>query len=431
VSGLLLAVLIVGGLIPRLATGLVASLPTDAFIPLVGGSTTVALSIDNILDVQGLDVVVTYDASIVEATDVDVVSITDNCSLTSNLVALGTIIIRLRCPEPGLDFDPPVVTIDFLGVAEGESPLHFAMCDILPDTLPCATMDGLIRVGILPTPTPTPTPNLTPSPTPFIGPGAFVILGSASNNMAAMVGRGSQVDGSVCVSFFDSRLLASIGGDVIATIANGQAVMLGRRDRIGTVEIAGSLVTGGGNIVGIEHAEAAGGIDTTGTAGQLGDCNSARADVAAWHQVISNLPPTLTIDRVFVGRRKSARIPAAGTLGAGQILIDTPKVRVRAGGRLVIAGSPQTDAVIVRVGNSFRAGHNAVIELEGLSPEQVIFVVKNSAIVKFGAVISGSLFAEGPLNVGQGATLNGQAVGESRIRLRRLAMLSRRPFCCW
>jgi len=137
-------------------------------------------------------------------------------------------------------------------------------------------------------------------------------------------------------------------------------------------------------------------------------CANARNQTAAVRRALSALPsePQNRLGAVVVKPRKTLRIPSSGALAAGTVVLDFDNLKISSSGKLVIAASPDTDQIVLRVANRLRAGRRAHIELEGARPSQLIALV------------------QGPMTIGGSANVVGTLIGADRIIMRRRATLT-------
>jgi LysM repeat protein len=156
----------------------------------VGGVAAVQLRLENVANLYGIEVHLTFDARMVQVEDDDagregvqvavgeiphpeflVQNIVDN---TGGRLDYAVVQLAPRLPASGSGV---VATIHFRGVSEGVSPIRFVGAKLAsPDgvEIPVVLQDGTIAVGTsAPTDTPTPTytpggPTLTPTHTPVV-----------------------------------------------------------------------------------------------------------------------------------------------------------------------------------------------------------------------------------------------------------------------
>jgi hypothetical protein len=218
-----------------------------------------------------------------------------------------------------------------------------------------------------------------------------------------------------------------ISGNVVALAREGVAVRLGLRSRVD-----GSVVTGGGSVVSRGRARVGGSVDTSGSAPELDECMTARAQAVSKREEFAQLQtsPDLDLGAVKIKRMQARRIPAAGDLGPGQVVIDMDTLRIGHLATLTLAGAPTTQQVIVRIAGRMLLSRNAGIRLEGLTPEQVIYVVEGPVYAYQGSRLSGTVFAAGTIETYRMDRIDGALFGSVRIALR-WSILSNHPFVGW
>jgi hypothetical protein len=113
---------------------------------------------------SAIDIVLTYDDAIVDATNAVVASIS-GCSGLGNTGVSGQVTLGIGCTDPIPD--GTIFTITFEGVVAGTSAVTFTECSIDEGASTCNTTDGTVQVqGPTPTVTPTASNTATPSATP-------------------------------------------------------------------------------------------------------------------------------------------------------------------------------------------------------------------------------------------------------------------------
>jgi hypothetical protein len=145
------------------------------------------------------------------------------------------------------------------------------------------------------------------------------------------------------------------------------------------------------------------------------------------------LPSGLSLPPIQVPRAGSQRIPATGTLGPGQVVIDVPSIRLSSYGRLTLAGDATTTQVIVRVTGtrSITVGYAAHIALAGLQPEQVLVLASGPIILCSHATVSGNLLATRLITVRRSGKVDGTLLSGTGFRLNSYASVMLHPFVAW
>jgi hypothetical protein len=196
--------------------------------------------------------------------------------------------------------------------------------------------------------------------------------------------------------------------------------------------VTGDCITGGGTIKGQANATIGGRVDTSGAAPELQECNAAFCSATARVAELSLLPPDFDLGRIRLTQRGQVRrIPATGTLGAGQVVIRTGSILLGNRTTLTLAGGPDTTQVIVHVSGNMRLGRPAEIALEGLTPEQVIFVVDGWVYVHSFGTVAGTIFAGGNVRIGFASAIHGAVLGQKAVRLGNFTTIDQHPFVGW
>jgi hypothetical protein len=219
------------------------------------------------------------------------------------------------------------------------------------------------------------------------------------------LGQRSLVLGHVCTDIVRANRGARVLGDIVALMTSGNAISFGKR-----TQVTGVVVTGGGAVSRLGNALVGEfkGADTQGETAEMTQCANARNQTAAVRSALSALPsePQNRLGAVVVKPRKTLRIPSSGALAAGTVVLDFDDLKISSSGKLVIAASPDTDQIVLRVANRLRAARRARIELEGAQPSQLIALV------------------QGPMTIGGSANVVGTLIGADRIIMRRRATLT-------
>jgi LysM repeat protein len=149
----------------------------------VGATTTVDIRIENVSDLFGAEVHLTFDPALLEGVDADAgkagVQIQPGAFLSPDFTAQNEVdqaagkidfAISQMAPHGPVSGSGVLATITFKGKAVGTSPINFVNVILAaPGGIPISagTQGGSLTVtgGVTPTPTPTGTPTQTPTPT--------------------------------------------------------------------------------------------------------------------------------------------------------------------------------------------------------------------------------------------------------------------------
>jgi len=254
--------------------------------------------------------------------------------------------------------------------------------------------------------------------------GRYGLLRWQSTPAAVTVGMNSAVAGDLCADTFAARSGASIAGDVVALGAAGIVGRFGRGNAVGQ-----DLISGGGTLRWFRPVQVGGRVDLGGQAGEMDDCAAARVSVAQHVDEYWALAPTSV---------EFVQVPRGGTqliqLGSGDQVIDVrTEVSLPPRARLVLVGQPTTGRVIVRMPfGTLQLGYRAGIELSGLRPAQVLFLV-NGVVTRQRAHLGGSILSVGtsPVTFGLRSQIDGQVFTASDATLRQRVDIGRRPFEAW
>lgn len=241
--------------------------------------------------------------------------------------------------------------------------------------------------------------------------------------------------GSACAEIIRTRAYVSINGSIIGLRSSGVAVDLA----YGSV-VADSIVTGGGSVVSRPAVRVNGRsvlptvpIDISGNAPAVGLCTDASAHASARLTDFAEAAasPGLHVGRVTVRRGKTLRIPATGTLGPGDVVIDAADVHIGTFGTVALVGDASTQTVVVRIGGSLRVAYGATIALAGLSPSQVMLIVEGPISTKSYTRISGTLLTQSTIDLGYSTNVKGALLAEGDISLGSYAQVKFYPFAGW
>jgi predicted acyltransferase (DUF342 family) len=235
------------------------------------------------------------------------------------------------------------------------------------------------------------------------------------------------IRGNSCAESIRVGPYSQIEGDLVAWASGGRALMSGVGSRIG-----GDVVTGGGALLGLTQATVRGHVNRSGTTTALAECLAARHRATSRRAEWVALPatPGLVLDAVRLIDAADRRVPANGTLGAGQNVIEVTSLNLDAATTLTVVGSPATDAVIVHVRGAMILGRGARIAVDGLPAERLMFVVDGPVVLQPQASIAGSVFAAGRVRLGRASTVTGALLGTT-IDLASFARVDLHPFVGW
>jgi cysteine-rich repeat protein len=242
-------------------------------------------------------------------------------------------------------------------------------------------------------------------------------------------GRGAQVvDGQVCVDRLALQREAKIGtgigavSDAIALRTSKGAMRFAK-----LTSVAEDLISGGGKIRGQTKVSFGGRVDESGTAAEVADCRDAAADAAAKHAEFTN-PGVLGTYLGSINGEGQLMLDASA---AGCNIIDLDDIRLRKNAVLTIVGGPATQSVIIRVKFKVHLRRGAKIALQGLTPEQVLYVVEGPFTTRRDVEVRGSVLGNHPVWLGRGAKAEGQLLSSRKVVLRRFSTLTLKPFVDW
>jgi cysteine-rich repeat protein len=231
------------------------------------------------------------------------------------------------------------------------------------------------------------------------------------------------IDGDACADIVETAQWSRLSGNIVSLQTAGLAVQF--RNRHGFVD--GDVVTGGGTIRGLQNAQIGGRVDTSGARVELEECASACTKAQERYTTLASLVATMTFPTPIV-------VPPSGhqdiTLGSGQQVIDTPGIRVKARGTLRLVGVPATGSVIVRVHGTMKVGYRGHVDLQGLRPEQVLFVADGDITARAYIHLMGTFVSGGSIRFGRLTSIDGQVVGPLDTLGSRVS-LTLHPFEAW
>lgn len=203
----------------------------------------------------------------------------------------------------------------------------------------------------------------------------------------------------MCTDIVRANRRARVLGDMVALMPSGTAIQFAK-----LTQVTGTVVTGGGFVAGLDNASIGEfrGADSSGTTPEMVQCADARSQAQTVRTELMALAPSgISLGETSVRPRKTLRIPAAGTLGPGTVVIDIDDLKIGSSGTLVLVGAPETRDIVLRITNRLRMGRRARVLLEGVQPNQLVHIV------------------QGPVTIGGAAHLPGTLIGADRIVLRR------------
>ncbi|HVM97711.1 MAG TPA: choice-of-anchor A family protein, partial [Candidatus Acidoferrales bacterium] len=233
--------------------------------------------------------------------------------------------------------------------------------------------------------------------------------------------------GHVCGPVVRARRSSRVIGNLTSLMSTGTAIVLNDR-----VQIAGSTISAGGGIVIKKHV-AVGGLtlaDSTSTSSAIADCELARSQASDKYAQLSVLSPTLSLGTIKIKRAKSMRVPASGTLGDGVQVVQFDDLKLGGHTTLTFAGAPTTTHLVIRIPGKLRLMRDAKIVLDGLVPEQVIWVVDGETIIGGNARFQGTVLGTGSLSARLQSRIEGAFVGRT-LKAGRTSIINRRPFVGW
>ena len=246
-------------------------------------------------------------------------------------------------------------------------------------------------------------------------------------DISVRIGARARVDGDVCAELINMGVVVSVSGNVISPKTTGTALVFRHFDHV-----AGDVVTGGAAIAGAANVIVGGTVDTTGTHPALGSCALARSRADSQRTTFETLAASVMFPSpISVDSRGSSRIPAVGTLGSGVVVIDVPGINVGTFATLTLAGDSSTNEVIIRVSGNLRVRPWGRIQLEGLVPEQVLYLVSGATTVGAYGRLDGTVFSNSGSRLVARGTVNGALLGNAPIAVGATAAVKLRPFLGW
>jgi hypothetical protein len=269
---------------------------------------------------------------------------------------------------------------------------------------------------ILRWPAATPTPGATPAPVP-------AVLGKGARSSKTPT-PGLSIDSSVCADTIQMKIHTRTHGDLVAPATSGTAISLSRGDRV-----TGGVITGGGLVSGLDEpgVEIGGPIDTSGSAPQLEQCAAAACRVEQRYHELRALAvtPGFQLPPIIVPRGATRDI----NLPPGEVVIDTPLIRLGMSATLRLVGDASTRA-IVRT-EHLSVGRGSDIRGQGIPPEQIVFVVTGSARLGLYTSLSGSILATSTIRVARGGVVDGGIFAGAGISVGWHVHVNPYPFVGW
>src|SRR5262245_59697884 len=112
----------------------------------VGGTTDLAISVDNSDGIEAASLRITYDPAIIRvASAVHVTPLTAGCMLASNTREPGLVQLGLACVQP-LSGSGPILVVKLLGRGVGSSDLAISNCSINEGGMTCVPNSGVATV---------------------------------------------------------------------------------------------------------------------------------------------------------------------------------------------------------------------------------------------------------------------------------------------
>ena len=251
-----------------------------------------------------------------------------------------------------------------------------------------------------------------------------------TSTATAMFGREDRIIGHICAHDVRLRQNMVVDGDVVATTETGTAV----RGMFFGDHLTHDLLSCGGaiSLLGRNRGKVDGQTavwdQSPPPPAAMSDCEAAavRADTRQKDFLgLAATAPPLGAVRV---RMRDDQLVAAGS---GVVILDADSLTVGAGGTLTVAGSADTDHVILRIDGRCSLQHQARIVVQGLRPEQVIFVVNGPVVLSERTSVTGTILAADIVRIGRNSMLDGQVLGRKRISLGQSVDITRQAFKGW
>jgi hypothetical protein len=257
--------------------------------------------------------------------------------------------------------------------------------------------------------------------------GQYALLHWTPIQSSTVISNRALVNGNICGPSIGARRSTVLNGDLTSLISSGTAITIKPLTRV-----AGSVVTAGGEILRREPVTVGGHVlsDVGGTVAELTNCDLARTQVNDRYDLLTLLTPTVSYGKVKRKARQTLRVPESGELGAGVAVVQFEELRMGGSTTLTLVGSPTTTHVIVRVSGLFKLGRKGTISLQGLTPEQVIWVVGGDAVVCGSAKLQGTLLGTGRLITLRRSRVEGALLGHTS-KVAGSSIINRRPWVGW
>jgi len=261
--------------------------------------------------------------------------------------------------------------------------------------------------------------------------GDYAILRWATDDpttkVTTMIGRQVLSRGHVCTDMIRAFRKSRIAGDAVSMLATGTGINLARKSTV-----QGSATTAGASIAGLNRGAVWGRVDTSGGAAELAACDDARTRAANKYAELTALPPASGLDLglVKVKAGKSRSIPSTGTLGAGQVVVRLDELKIGRHGTLSLVGDATTTKVIVHIRGKMSLARAASIALQGLSAQQVIYVVEGAVRAGGSARLAGTVLGNDKISVYRINKIDGSLLGRTGIAARS-TIIKRQPWIGW
>jgi cysteine-rich repeat protein len=257
--------------------------------------------------------------------------------------------------------------------------------------------------------------------------GQYGILHWLAIEGTSTLGRRALVNGHVCGPVLRESRASRVRGDLTSLVTAGPAIIFGS-----LTQVAGSVVTAGGTVVKPTRAKIGGTLrsDSTGAMAELADCNLARTQTQDMYAKLIALPPSFGYAKIKIKARKVLRLPASGDLGPGNVVVHIDELRVGGTATLTLVGSPATTQVIVHIPGALKLGRKAKINLEGLTTDQVIFVVDGPTGIGGSAKVQATILGAGTMVAQRRARVDGALYGRAP-KVAGSSIIGRHPWVGW
>jgi hypothetical protein len=224
------------------------------------------------------------------------------------------------------------------------------------------------------------------------------------------------IGGIVCVDTLTVRPFSTVDGDAVGMDKTRTTMKFFRE-----TYVTRNLVTSGGTVASLDKVTVGGRIDTNGGSPEVALCHQASNLIVSIRSAFLSLPatPSYSFGKVIVPKNGTFRVPSAGTLPGGRVVIDFESIRARSGGRLLFVGGPSTTEVIVRVGGrrGLRLARKGSIELQDLTADQIVYLVNGRFYMGASTEVSGTIVGADRIYLARESILYGQIHGQHRITI--------------